>query len=73
MGRLLALCLIVLGIWAASEIYTKGLDNAFGGLLGSSRTVQDAETASRRAANAFQRAYDSSEVRADRALARPDE
>jgi hypothetical protein len=33
MGRLLGLIAIVLGVWAAAEIYTKGFDSAFGGAL----------------------------------------
>jgi len=31
MGRLLGLIAIVLGVWAAAELYTKGFDSAFGG------------------------------------------
>ena len=73
MGRLFGLCLIVLGIWAAAEIYTKGFGKAFDGALASSYTTRDAGTASRRAAGAFQRAYDTSEQRVDRILERQPE
>jgi hypothetical protein len=33
MGRLLGLVLLVLGVWAAAEIYANGFDAAFGGAL----------------------------------------
>lgn len=33
MGRVLGLLALVLGIWAAVEVYTKGFDAAFGGAL----------------------------------------
>jgi len=33
MGRLVGLVLMVLGVWAAAEIHSKGLDGAFGGAL----------------------------------------
>jgi len=73
MNRLMALCIVVVAIWAAVEIFTKGLDGAFGGLLTSSEEVQHAETVSRRAAGAFQRAYDKSEGRVDNILDRQPE
>ena len=68
MGRLIALCLIVAVVWAAAELYTKGVDGAFGGALASSESLQHAESRSQRAANAFQRGYDASGNRVDRAL-----
>lgn len=33
MGKLFGIVLLVLGVWAAVEIYTKGSDQAFGGAL----------------------------------------
>lgn len=69
MRRLIGFGSIVLLVWAAVEVYTKGVDGAFGGRLASSGSVETVEqvgTASERAANAFQRAYDSSEHRVDR-------
>ena len=33
MAKVFGILLIVLGIWAGSEIYTKGAANAFGGAL----------------------------------------
>jgi hypothetical protein len=33
MARIFGILLIVLGLWAGSEIYTKGAANAFGGAL----------------------------------------
>ena len=35
MARLLGLALVVAGIWAMTEIYLKGTERAFGGLLAS--------------------------------------
>jgi hypothetical protein len=33
MGRLFSMIAILLGVWAAAEVYTKGFDSAFGGVL----------------------------------------
>jgi hypothetical protein len=33
MGRLFGLALMVTAVWIAAEIYTQGIDHAFGGLL----------------------------------------
>jgi hypothetical protein len=33
MGRLVGLVLVVAGIWAMTEVYLKGTEQAFGGLL----------------------------------------
>ena len=73
MGRIAALCLIVLAIWAAAEIYTKGIDDAFGGMLASADSLQRAGTTSQRASGAFQRAYNKSESRVDGILERQPE
>ena len=70
MRRLFGLCVIALGIWAAAEMYEKGSSNAFGGILVSSDTARNTGTSARRAADAFQRAYDTSEQRVDRLLAK---
>lgn len=67
MGRILALALVVLAIWAGAEVYTKGVGGAFGGLLSSFEAPADRSTPDR-AADAFQRAYNSSEARVDRQL-----
>ena len=70
MGRLFGLGVVILGIWAAAEIHTRGFDRAFGGLLAVPESNQSAGTAARRAGDAFQRAYDTSERRVDRMLER---
>ena len=73
MGKILAIVLMVIGIWVAVTVYSEGTDRAFGGLfagsLGSS-TVDVTETRStpQRAGDAVQRAYDESQDRFDRAL-----
>lgn len=67
MGRIFALALVVLAIWAGAEVYTKGVGGAFGGLLSSFEAPADRSTPDR-AADAFQRAYNASEERVDRQL-----
>jgi hypothetical protein len=67
MGRIFALAFIVLVIWAGAEVYTKGIGGAFGGLLSSFEAPAE-RSAPDRAADAFQRAYNTSESRVDRQL-----
>jgi hypothetical protein len=67
MGRIFAIALIVLAIWTGVEVYTKGVGGAFGGLLSSFDPPRD-RSAPNRAADAFQRAYNTSEKRVDRML-----
>ncbi len=33
MGKVLGILAIVLGIWIGAEVYTKGMDRAFGGIF----------------------------------------
>jgi len=33
MGKVIGILMIVLGVWIGMEIFTKGMDSAFGGLL----------------------------------------
>ena len=72
-GRLLGLALILLCVWTGAEVYTKGASGAFGGLF-ASWSAEVAAPADRstpdRAADAFQRAWNTSEARVDRALER---
>ena len=35
MGRLFGIIAMLMGVWAAAEVYTKGFDAAFGGALAS--------------------------------------
>lgn len=68
MGRLIALILIVLGIWVGVEVYTEGIGGAFGGIFASTFEAPATRSTPDRAADAFQRAYNSSEERVDRLL-----
>jgi hypothetical protein len=73
MGKVIAIALIVIAIWVGLTIYTEGRDQAFGGLfarlLDSSRLDAPATRSTPdRALDAFQRAYDKSEDRVERAL-----
>jgi hypothetical protein len=67
MGRIFALAFIILAIWAGAEVYTYGVGGAFGGLFSSFEAPADRSTPDR-AADAFQRAYNTSEERVDRQL-----
>ncbi len=71
MGRILGLALVVLAIWVGAEVYTHGVGGAFGGLLSSLEAPADRSTPDR-AADAFQRAYNTSERRVDQQLERGD-
>ena len=72
MARILKLALLVLFFLLSVEIYTKGLNGAFGGLFVQhgdlNRRSTEIMSASKRAARAFQRAYDTSENRVDKLL-----
>lgn len=71
MQRLLVIALIACAVWAAGEVYEKGVDGAFGGLF--ARVLPDLDPPAERrtpdrAADAFQRAWDRSEARVDHLL-----
>ena len=71
MARTVKLALLVLFAWLSFEIYTNGFDGAFGGLFAQQKTSFDRSefaSTSKRAAGAFQRAYDKSETRVDKML-----
>ncbi len=72
MARILKLALLVLFVWASVEFYTNGVDGVFGGLFAQQRDVNRRSTeivsTSKRAAGAFQRAYDTSETRVEKML-----
>lgn len=65
-AQLFGITLLAIAAFAGFELYTKGVDGAFDGTLVSSEPV----TRSRRAAGAFQRAWDSTGNRTERALER---
>ena len=70
--------ILVMGsmVWSAGQVYTHGAADAFGGAysLGSAdplrEQVERSSAAMRRAAGAYQRAWDVSEARVDRMLDR---
>lgn len=73
LARLLGLALILLCVWTGAEVYMNGTSGAFGGIFArwsnefgapADRSTPD------RAADAFQRAWNTSEARVDRALER---
>jgi hypothetical protein len=72
MAKLLKIVLIVLCVWTAVEVYTEGVNGAFGGLFtGFDGSVLEApanRSTPDRAADAFQRAYNKSETRVDALL-----
>jgi len=71
MGRVIAIGLIVLGIWGAVELYNNGIDGAFGGVFADAHEAPAERSTPNRAADAFQRAYNKSEERVDRQLRQP--
>jgi len=68
MGRIIGMTLIVLAVWAAAEMYSEGLDGAFGGVLASGHEPSSDSSTSDRSADAFQRAYNKSEERVEKLL-----
>ena len=75
MAKIFGILLIVLGLWAGSEIYTKGAANAFGGALVAlgfeSETPDSAEQQSlpQRAGTKVGRAHAEADARRNRMLA----
>jgi len=69
MGKTIGLLLGVIAIWITVEIYTQGLDNAFGGLF-AARDGSDASRAStaQRVGNAVARAHRERDERYDRVM-----
>ena len=72
MERLFVISMIVAAIWAGAEVYTKGVDGAFGGIFASAFEAPANRSTPDRAADAFQRAYDKSGDRVDEMLERQD-
>ena len=71
MGRVVRIGLIVLGIWAAVEVYNNGVAGAFGGIFANAYEPPADGPPSGRAEDAFQRAFNKSEERVDRQLRQP--
>ena len=68
MSRVFSFLGFVIAIWIAMEFYTKGIENAFGGVLADEKTAANPVERTERAADAFQRSYDESIARVDRQL-----
>ncbi len=77
MAKPLGILLIVIGIWIGLTVYLEGVDEAFGGAFAFFSSTPAASLAedeeghrpvTKRAAHAFQRAYDRSEGRVEDAL-----
>jgi hypothetical protein len=73
MGRIFGLLLVVLGIWAATEVYLNGTAGAFGGVFADGTAegaaAQDGRSLGLRAGEAVGHAYDEGEARRERLLA----
>ena len=72
MGRAFGFLSLVLALWIVMEFYANGVGGAFGGALSSGESGDKEPQAvlrTERAVDAFQRAYDESTARVDRALA----
>jgi hypothetical protein len=79
-GKAVGILLMVIGIWVGVTVYLEGVDEAFGGAFAffsstpAGSLPEDEEghrPVTRRAAHAFQRAYDRSEGRVEDALEQP--
>ena len=72
MGRIFGLLLVVIGIWAATEVYLKGTAGAFGGVFadgaGEGVAGHDGRSLGLRAGEAVGNAYDEGEARRERLL-----
>jgi hypothetical protein len=67
MAKAFGILLIVIGVWVGAEVFTKGVDGAFGGafsiLSGESAPEEDYRWAGERAGDALGRAHDETEAR----------
>jgi len=69
MSRLVGLVLVVLGIWAMTEVYLHGTEGAFGGVLGAGEQAeQDTRSLGLRAGDAVERARAEADARTERML-----
>ena len=73
MGRFISLLLAVAGVWVAVEVYTNGMNGAFGGALarfGSEASDEEATpgTAPQRAGRAVEAAHSAADERRNRLL-----
>lgn len=70
MGRIARIAIIIVALWVAVEVYTEGLDGAFGGMFASTITNPLERTASapQRARVATERALQETDERRRRML-----
>jgi hypothetical protein len=72
MSRIFGLLLVVIGIWAATEVYLNGTAGAFGGAFAGSAEEgavgQDGRSLGLQAGEAVGHAYDEGEARRERLL-----
>jgi hypothetical protein len=75
MAKIFGILMIVLGIWAGGQIYTKGAANAFGGALVTLGLAEEApepeepQSVGRRAGSKVGRAHAEADARRNRMLA----
>jgi hypothetical protein len=79
-AKLFGILLVVIGVWVGMTVYLEGVDHAFGGVFaafagddedGFDGPDEPEPPVTRRAGDAFQRAYNRSVDRVDEALAEP--
>jgi len=69
MGRVFGILLLVASLWVGMEIFTEGVDGAFGGLFARKGEPAAASVPpTQRARKAVERAYDRSQDRLERVL-----
>jgi hypothetical protein len=73
MGKLISMVLMVLGIWVAVEVYTHGVDGAFGGALTTRSANGDESSAStaslpRRSGDKVEAAHAAADARRNKLL-----
>lgn len=73
MGRVFGILMLVIGVWIAAELYTHGMDGAFGGVFSKGADAESAKPITKRTEERVRRAFDESEERLQRALERSSE
>jgi hypothetical protein len=72
MGKVFGILLVVVGLWAGAEIYTKGTANAFGGIFasgdGAAAEAAEAQPMSRRSGAKVAGAHADADARRNRLL-----
>ena len=67
-GRMISIMLIVGAVWVGAEVYSEGLNGAFGGIFASTFDAPAHRPTHERAVDAFQRWHNKSEERVERML-----